>query len=117
MAEQNRAPEEQVKRFTPTMWALLRYTAKHCPKAKIGGPWLRSARVLERRGFIIVCRCVGGCYSMRLTPAGAEAIALSSRDEAPAMSHIAPATEVGATASSQTRMNLIGLGRQPEILN
>jgi hypothetical protein len=41
VAEQNRAPEEQVKRFTPTMWALLRYTAKHCLMAKIGGPWLR----------------------------------------------------------------------------
>jgi len=95
----NRAQEEELKRFTPTMWALLRYTAKHCPMAKIGGPWLRSARVLERRGFIIVCRCVGGCYSMRLTPAGAEAMALSSRDEAPAMSHIAPTTEVGASIS------------------
>jgi hypothetical protein len=40
------------------MWALLRYTAKHCPVAKIGGPWLRLARVLERRGFIIVCAAV-----------------------------------------------------------
>ena len=42
----NRAQEEELKRFTPTMWALLRYTAKHCPMAKIGGPWLRCARVL-----------------------------------------------------------------------
>jgi hypothetical protein len=64
----NRAQEEELKRFTPTMWALLRYTAKHLPMAKIGGPWLRSARVLERRGFIIVCRCVGACYSMGLRP-------------------------------------------------
>jgi hypothetical protein len=40
------------------MWALLRYTAKHCPVAQIGGPWLRLARVLERRGFIIVCAAV-----------------------------------------------------------
>ena len=34
----NRAQVEELKRFTPTMWALLRYTAKHCPMARIGGP-------------------------------------------------------------------------------
>jgi hypothetical protein len=74
----NPAQDEKLKLFTPDMWALLRYTAKHCPMAKIGGPWLRSARVLERHGLIVVCRCVGGCYSTRLTAAGAEALALSS---------------------------------------
>jgi hypothetical protein len=72
VAEHEPRPGRTLKRFTPTMWALLRYTAKHCPMAKIGGPWLRSARVLECRGSIIVCRCVGGCCSMRLTPAGAK---------------------------------------------
>jgi hypothetical protein len=76
------AQETHLKRLKPAMWALLRYTAKHCQMAKIGGRWLRPARVLEGRGFIVVCRCVGGCYSARLTAVGAEALALSAREEA-----------------------------------
>jgi hypothetical protein len=64
------------------MWALLRYTAKHCPMAKIGGRWLRPARVLEGRGFIVVSVCVGGCYTARLTSIGAEALEVSARQEA-----------------------------------
>jgi hypothetical protein len=30
--------EKQLKRFTSTMWAVLRYTANRGPTAKIGGP-------------------------------------------------------------------------------
>ena len=74
--------EKQLKRFTSTMWAVLRYTANRGPTAKIGGRWLRPARVLEGRGFIVVSECVGGCYSARLTAVGAEALALSAREEA-----------------------------------
>jgi hypothetical protein len=75
------AQERHLKRFTPATWALLRYTAKHCPMAKIGGPWLRLARLLQARGFIIVYRCLGGCYCARLTAVGAEALALGTREE------------------------------------
>jgi hypothetical protein len=76
------AQEKQVKRFTSTMWAVLRYTANRGPMAKIGGRWLRPARVLEARGFVVVCQCTGGCYSARLTAVGAEALALSAREDA-----------------------------------
>jgi hypothetical protein len=34
------------------MWQVLRYTAEHGCAAKIGGPWLEVARLLEREGFL-----------------------------------------------------------------
>jgi len=68
------AQEEELERLTPTMWAILRYAAKYCPMAKIGGTWLDAARSLEQAGFVTLWRCVSGCDSTRLTAVGAEAL-------------------------------------------
>jgi hypothetical protein len=60
--------------LTPAMWQVLRYTAEHGCAAKIGGPWLEVARLLEREGFLELRDCLGGYCAARLTPAGAEAL-------------------------------------------
>jgi hypothetical protein len=62
------------KVLTPAMWQVLRYTAAHGCAAKIGGPWLEVARLLDREGFLELRDCVGGYCAARLTPAGAEAL-------------------------------------------
>ena len=62
------------KALTPAMWQVLRYTAAHGCTAKIGGPWLEVARLLDREGFLELRDCVGGYCAARLTPAGAEAL-------------------------------------------
>jgi hypothetical protein len=69
------AQELEMQRFTYTMWTLLRYAGKfHPTEAEVFGPALRTARILERRGFLSVT----GKYKVRLTEAGREALA--SRD-------------------------------------
>jgi hypothetical protein len=62
------------KALTPAMSQVLRYTAAHGCAAKIGGPWLEVARLLEREGFLELRDCLGGYCAARLTPAGAEAL-------------------------------------------
>ena len=62
------AQEKQVKRFTATMLAVLRYTANRGSMAKIGR-WLRPARVLEARGFIVVDAHWRGCDRVMQVPA------------------------------------------------
>jgi hypothetical protein len=57
------------KALTPAMWRVLRYTAAHGCAAKIGGPWLEVARLLEREGFLELRDCLGGYCAARLTPA------------------------------------------------
>jgi hypothetical protein len=42
----------------------------------IGGPAVRSANILARRGFITMQRQPGGWHSAQLTEAGAEALNL-----------------------------------------
>jgi hypothetical protein len=76
------AEDHRIKRFTPAMWQVLRYAARHGPTAKIGGRWLRSAQALERRGFAVVWRCTSGCHAIRLTAAGAEVLT-DTRDKNP----------------------------------
>jgi hypothetical protein len=68
--------QQQMQRFTSAQWSVLRYAANHGPAAKIGGKWLRSCRTLEQRGLLFVWRCTTGCHAIRLTAAGAEALAL-----------------------------------------
>ena len=65
------AQELEMQRFTYTMWTLLRYAGKfHPTEAEVFGPLLRTARILERHGFLSVT----GKYRVRLTEAGHEAI-------------------------------------------
>jgi len=61
--------------LTPALWALLRYSARHGPTARIGGSWLKSVAYLERHGFLKRWECSDGCCAIRLTPTGAEALA------------------------------------------
>ena len=67
---------EGSKHLTPDMCAVLRYTGEYGCMAKIGGPWLGPARLLERQGLIVLWRCLGGHYAARLTPAGAEVLSV-----------------------------------------
>jgi hypothetical protein len=67
-------PTTEQKALTPMMWQVLRYTAAHGCAAKIGGPWLEVARLLEREGLIELRDCLDGHWAARLTPAGAEAL-------------------------------------------
>jgi hypothetical protein len=59
---------------TSEMCSVLRYTADHGCMAKVGGPWLGPARLLEGQGLIVLWRCLDGRYAARLTPAGAEVL-------------------------------------------
>jgi hypothetical protein len=68
------AQEMEMRRLTSSMWALLRYAGKmHPSDAEVFGGFMRSARILERRGFLVV---VGKskARSVRLTEAGLEAV-------------------------------------------
>jgi hypothetical protein len=73
------AQQMEARRLTPNMWALLRYAHKMHPiAAGVYGPSLRSARILERRGFLSVTRDHNGPHSdcsVQLTKAGLEAMA------------------------------------------
>jgi hypothetical protein len=71
--------QQPIQRFTSAQWSVLRYAANHGPAAKIGGKWLRSCRTLEQRGLLFVWRCTTGCHAIRLTAAGAEALAQGRR--------------------------------------
>jgi hypothetical protein len=65
------AQELEMQRFTYTKWTLLRYAGRlHPIEAEVYGPLLRTARILERHGFLSVT----GEYRVRLTEAGHEAI-------------------------------------------
>ena len=69
------AQEMEMRRLTPGMWFLLHYAGKmHPTGAEVFGGVLRSARILERRGFLTV---VGRpkARSVHLTDAGREALA------------------------------------------
>jgi hypothetical protein len=60
----------EMRRFTHCMWTLIRYAGKMHPlDAELFGPVLRTARILERRGFLSVTNKDKVC----LTAAGHEA--------------------------------------------
>jgi hypothetical protein len=70
-----RAQEMETKRFTQSMWTMLRYAKKMHPfTAEVGGPFMRTATILERRGFLTMARKRKGC-NIALTEAGHEALA------------------------------------------
>jgi hypothetical protein len=47
------AQQMEVRRFTYSMWTMLEHARKmHPSEAEIGGPYMRTARILERRGFL-----------------------------------------------------------------
>ncbi len=62
------------KHVTSEMCSVLQYIAEHGCMAKIGEPWLGTARLLERDGLIVLQCCLDGHYAARLTPAGAEVL-------------------------------------------
>jgi hypothetical protein len=69
-----RVQELEFRRLTPLMKELLQVAAKS-RGIVCAGQDIRSARILERRGFL-VARCDGnGPYVLTLTPAGTEALA------------------------------------------
>ena len=69
------AQQMEVRRFTYSMWTMLKHARKmHPSEAEIGGPYMRTARILERRGFLSVTGTPKR-YSARLTEAGQEALA------------------------------------------
>ena len=65
---------EPCQHVTSEMCSMLRYTADHGCMAKVGGPWLGPARLLEGQGLLVLWRCLDGHYAARLTPAGAEVL-------------------------------------------
>jgi hypothetical protein len=67
------AQEQEIKRLTPLMWTLIRYCAKAYPSdCDVFGNALKSARFLERRGFVQIARTSRRCHRARLTDAGLE---------------------------------------------
>jgi hypothetical protein len=72
-------------RFTTNTCTLLQYAQRMTPiAADVGGAWMRTARVLERRGFltIVPSELTPGArkvHGVRLTPAGREAVAHPER--------------------------------------
>jgi hypothetical protein len=66
-----RAQEMEIRRFTPRMREMLHYAGKAHPQEDDCGPFMRTTRLLVRRGFLTV----GGARSIRLTEAGREALA------------------------------------------
>jgi len=77
------AQEMETRRLTRNMWFLLHYAGKmHPTDAEVFGGVMRSARILERRGFLTV---VGKskAYSVRLTEAGLEALEREAKRLAP----------------------------------
>jgi hypothetical protein len=65
------AQQREAQRLTPLMRALLRAAAPN--GCQIGGSHLRSAHILERRGFLQITPEGGGWHLVTLTPAGTEA--------------------------------------------
>lgn len=70
------AQQKEMRRFTHSMWTLLRYAKKMHPsaQAQVFSTVLRTARVLERRGFVSVGSVGHGVHAVRLTEAGHEAL-------------------------------------------
>jgi hypothetical protein len=65
----------ELRRLTANMWSLLRYAAARDGEPKeIGGPWMRTANILHRRGFVTLHKRGNGWHSIELTPAGREAV-------------------------------------------
>jgi hypothetical protein len=72
-------PEQtlELRRLTRNMWELLHHVDAHEPRGVdvLFGTWLRTARILARRGFLSEPqRQAGGFYSTHLTDAGREAV-------------------------------------------
>jgi hypothetical protein len=66
-----RFQELEMRRFTDNMWALLCYAGRmHPMEAEVFGNAMRSARILERRGFLAMT----GKHKFQLTELGHEAI-------------------------------------------
>jgi hypothetical protein len=63
-----------MQRFTSAQWSVLRYAANHGRenRRQIGA----LLPDLEQRGLLSVWRCTTGCHAIRLTAAGAAALAL-----------------------------------------
>jgi DNA-binding MarR family transcriptional regulator len=70
------AQKMELKRMTPKMWSVLRYVyvMQKDPGASLYGETLRSARTLERRGFLTISRRDRSHFA-KLTEAGYEAMA------------------------------------------
>ena len=76
----NNCQQLEMKRFTPNMWMLLHYARKMHPRpADIGGAWTRTARILERRGFLTINVSGRPLRSISLTDAGREATTAARR--------------------------------------
>ena len=76
------AQRSEIRRLTPLMKALLRAADPH--GAQIGvRQHMRSARILERRGFVTIVPEGGGWHAMTLTPAGRAAVAKLSKPRWP----------------------------------
>jgi hypothetical protein len=65
------AQQMEAKRLTRTMRELLTWAPGEIP----GGSYIRSARILERRGFVTIRKAAGGWHAIELTEAGREAVA------------------------------------------
>ena len=67
--------QAETRRFTHQMWTLMWYAGRmHPSPAAVVGHVLRTARILERRGFLSVMPD-GRDYAVRLTEVGHEALA------------------------------------------
>jgi hypothetical protein len=66
--------KRELKRVTPNMWTLLRYAERLDGQAEIGGPWVRTANILARRGFCTLRKLELGWHAIALTDAGREAL-------------------------------------------
>jgi len=73
----------EVRRLTWPMWCMLSYAQKMEPMgAAIGGSFMRTARILVRRGFLSIAREAKGGRA-RLTEAGLEALAMRKAKQRP----------------------------------
>jgi hypothetical protein len=83
-----RVQELEVRRFTQNIWTLLYCVdGKPTQEAEVCGPFLRTARILKRRGFVsLVPGSDRGFYGVRLTDAGREAL-ISPRQTRPRTAH------------------------------
>jgi hypothetical protein len=68
-----KAQRHEVSRFSRQMWELLRYAASAPAALVCRGP-LRTARLLERRGFLLLTTTARGFSRAQLTDAGHEAL-------------------------------------------
>jgi hypothetical protein len=75
-----KSQEHEARRFTPAMWAALRHAGTAHPVALVGGGRLRTGRLLERRGFVVVSPTARGFYRVQFTDAGREALKLETNE-------------------------------------